>query len=89
MTAHRLRHSLSRRGFLQLAACLSLSAPALGCAPSDGTVPGQSPFQVWLSLVSQQNDSAAPTAIVIGAGIAGLAAARQLQQDGLSVRILE
>lgn len=89
MTAHRLRHSLSRRGFLQLAACLSLSAPALGCAPSDGAVPGQSPFQVWLSLVSQQNDSAAPTAIVIGAGIAGLAAARQLQQDGLSVRILE
>jgi len=89
MTAHRLRHSLSRRGFLQLAACLSLSAPVLSCVPSDGTVPGQSPFQVWLSLVSQQNDSAAPTAIVIGAGMAGLAAARQLQQDGLSVRILE
>ena len=74
MTTHRLRHRLSRRGFLQLAACLSLSVPALGCTPSDGAEPGQSPFQIWLSLVSQQNDGPAPTAIVVGAGIAGLAA---------------
>ena len=89
---HRKR-ILSRRGFMKLAACLSLTAPVLGCVPSatDGADGPLSPFQLWLSLIRNAGApiSSTPTVLVIGAGMAGLAAAKQLQLQGVAVRILE
>lgn len=95
MTHHslRMKYILSRRSFMKLATYLSLAAPMSGCAPSaaDDSAGPLSPFQLWLSLIRNANapTSTAPSVLVIGAGMAGLAAAKQLQQQGRTVRILE
>lgn len=73
----RIRHAaLSRREFVRLAAFAALARPILGCGSNAST--------------NGDKGSSDASVLVIGAGISGIAAARQLQREGFAeVRVVE
>ncbi|MBN8581881.1 MAG: FAD-dependent oxidoreductase [Anaerolineae bacterium] len=76
-----MKKKFNRRDFLKIAAIGTASALALSCGvitPDEET-----------ELMPNQNSSTSADVIVLGAGIAGLAAARTLTDKGLSVIVLE
>lgn len=76
-----MKKKFNRRDFLKVASIGTASALALSCgvlAPDEETEP-----------MPNQNSSTSADVLVLGAGIAGLAAARTLVDKGLSVIILE
>ena len=78
--------SYTRRDILKLAALVSLSPWLPACAPNDPNTPTIKPTTTSNSPVTSDST---PQVIVIGAGIAGLAAAAKLQANGYRVQIIE
>ncbi len=83
-----MKNKLSRRNFLKISSVVTASTLLAGCgvtseSNSESTLPS-SPDPDTETETSTQAD-----VLVIGAGIAGIAAARKLEQSGLSVIVLE
>lgn len=73
----------SRRDILKLATLIGLSPWLPACAPNDPTI------NVDVTPNSPATSDRTPQVIVIGAGIAGLAAAAKLQANGYRIQIIE
>lgn len=73
----------TRRDILKLAALVSLSPWLPACAPNDPNTPTIKPTTTSNSPVTSDST---PQVIVIGAGIAGLAAAAKLKQTAIASR---
>ncbi len=86
-----MKKILSRSDFLKMASIGTACAIALSCGMIEDPLPSptEESDDMPSNIPASESDSREANVLVLGAGIAGLAAARTLEKQGLSVIILE
>lgn len=85
-----MKKRFTRRDFLKAASIGTASAVALSCGMIEEPIPSTlEPEDMPSNVPQSDSDSREADVLVLGAGIAGLAAARTLTEAGLNVIILE